>query len=484
MYRCLDAFHRDLIRHAAVCALMLVIVGAVARAEGATRSFTLSRDTPGGNVRTSPLPESIAPRDSLNVICGMGVACTQVRAIVDSSGLELTRTVIADNQVGFTLPDGIPPSAKVEVRLCEGALTAACLKTDAVALIRIAAAESEGTQSVETAKQVRVACDQIGASQTNELARVRGQYNFTVILFDASGVCYLNRQFGSEGDPIAIGFVSTNSASVSLDLDPCSTLAAAPKVLISGDVSALDLKAAEEPAKRVPQAQWFPPLRRCFGSAAGVKLTVDTGDGKIKALAYTIKQFERYRATLQIGIAASKLHQQTFGLRPDGAIKKIIETSAEERGPEYIASVVFYGVAHYFKRPAVTSAPIVEQVAGPTRRVVAAPGAWKTPGREAYFGRDPVNESSALDRIGLVMGTGLNQPGRRFHVGGSFELLTGVNAFLTREFVRSPELEGYAVGDEFTGEAVAIPVRDHWRYRWSAGIALDARYALALFTRK
>ena len=82
------------------------------------------------------------------------------------------------------------------------------------------------------------------------------------------------------------------------------------------------------------------------------------------------------------------------------------------------------------------------------------------------------------------MGAGLNQPGRRFLVGGSFELMTGVNVFLTREFVRTSELEGVAVGDVFAGEASTIPKRDHWRQAWTGGVSLDARYALALFGKK
>ena len=72
---------------------------------------------------------------------------------------------------------------------------------------------------------------------------------------------------------------------------------------------------------------WFPPLRRCFGTAAGLKLSVTKeGQSQATALAYTLKQFDRYRATLQIGVAASDLHQQTFGLRQDGTVKHIIET--------------------------------------------------------------------------------------------------------------------------------------------------------------
>jgi hypothetical protein len=457
---------------------------AAAAAPASAKTESLALKIVGGMVSADAVPMSIAGGDTLTVVCDTGVDCTTVRVDL-SDTTNLTANGATPKSVSFVMPPALAPSVSVEVRICAaGANAAACAKTPAIATIPGGAAGPPAT--ADALRQVRGACGEIGAAQTMELARTRGDFNFTVVLFDSTGPCYLSRQFGSEGDPIAVGYVSIGSAAVSLELDPCGTLAAAPKVLISADVSTINLQAD---VAGEPQAQWFPPLRRCFGTAAGIKLTLEL-DGKPKPLAYTLKQFERYRATLQIGVAASELHQRTFGLQPSGTVKKIIETSAAERGPEYIASIVFYGVSHYFKRPAFAPARIVERV--PSRAVQAArpaeraarPQQWETPGREAYFGRDPVNENSALDRIGLVMGAGLNQPGRRFHVGGAFELLTGVNLFLTREFVRSPELEGYAIGDEFAGEAAAIPVRDHWRQRWSAGIALDARYALALFTRK
>jgi hypothetical protein len=66
----------------------------------------------------------------------------------------------------------------------------------------------------------------------------------------------------------------------------------------------------------------------------------------------------------------------------------------------------------------------------------------------------------------------------------SLEVLTGVKLVVSREFVRLPELKGVAVGDTFVGDAATIPTGDHWREAWTAGLSIDARYALALFGRK
>jgi hypothetical protein len=309
------------------------------------------------------------------------------------------------------------------------------------------------------------------------LSRRGGRHDFTVIIFDETGPCFLSRQFGAEGDPIAIGYVSAAGETVSLDLDPCNTLAATPKVLIGADLASITLQADVEGRLR---AEWFPPLRRCFGTGAGVKLAVTKGAGQPKQISYTLKQFERYRATLQLGVTFSELHQQTFSLRQDGAVKRIIETSADERGPEYVAALVLYGIPRYFARRSVLPPCFYEN----EKRRACASNTKGPPERENYFGRDPVNENGIVDRIGLLFGAGLNQPGRRFLVGGSFELVTGVNLLVTSEFVRLPELEGVAVGDVFAGEAATLPIRDHWRQAWSFGVALDARYAVAVFTRK
>ena len=430
-------------------------------------------------------PKGVSAGQQLTVLCD-GFNCSEIQARVD-----LSQTVLSplnpgtetSGQRGFEIPEA-KPGSKVQIWACGGAAAAACMSGTPLAEIPYGAAEGGGKEPSRDA--VRAFCAAVGALQVNEIRSRRGGNNdFTVVVFDGTGPCYLSRQFGAEGDPIAVGFVSATPDTVSLDLDPCSTLAAAPKVLISADVSTLTIQSRTAGELR---AEWFPPLRRCFGTAAGIKLSV-TKEGKPEAtaLAYTLKQFDRYRATLQIGVAASDLHQQTFGLRKDGEVNRIIETSADERGPEYVAALVLYGFPNYFFRRSAQAPCFYQHTNTKTEKSdarVCGPETKEPAQRENYFGRDPVNENSVADRIGLLVGAGMNQPGRRFLLGGSFEIVTGINVFLTREFVRLPELDEVSVGDEFVGEASTIPIRDHWRQAWTAGVSLDARYALALFGRK
>ena len=452
----------------------------VANAYAETKTLELRGN--GTTATVSSQPESLAAKDTLSVVCAAGVNCLDVRASLGAATvLDPSASPAATaTQVAFTVPDAVKAGTMVQVRVCAAPTTpAACMKTPAIAQIAVGASAGSRALVASDRHTVLAACNAAGTARAREIAGLRGgRSDFTVILFDETGPCYLSRQFGAEGDPIAVGFVSTSDVAVSVDLDPCGVPSATPKVLISADISSLTLLAAEE-----PDVRWFPPLRRCFGPAAGIKLTVGSGD-KARTLAYTLKQFERYRATLQLGVAASELHQRGFALRTAGTTKRIFETTPEERGPEYVASVVIYGVPHYFARRSVRDPSFADRGAGIAGTVTGHAASAGEAYREPYWGRDPVNDNGVMDRIGLLLGAGINQPGRRFLVGGSLELLTGVNAFFAREFVRTPELEGVAVGDEFTGEAAALPLRDHWRMAWTGGISIDARYALALFGRK
>jgi hypothetical protein len=195
--------------------------------------------------------------------------------------------------------------------------------------------------------------------------------------------------------------------------------------------------------------------------------------GREKFVSTTITQYERYRATLQVGAVFTERHIQSFGLRTEGGKKFLVETGPDEqRGPEYVASVVIYGLPNYLRRRRVLDPSFVPGA--------STAGARKDP----YYGRDPVNENGAMDRFGALMGVGLSQPGRRLVLGATFELVTGVNLFGAHEFVRQTFLNDAEVGDEFVGEAKDISLREGWENGWSFGISFDARYAVALFGKK
>lgn len=309
-------------------------------------------------------------------------------------------------------------------------------------------------------------CAVAGADAVRQALAARGgQTDFTVVLLNELGVCYANRHFSTEGDPLYIGYARSDGSVASLEFDKCEAASAIPKVLIGGEIST-----PQRESRGVFEVQWFTPAAQCFGASVQFHLNKR---GAAKFVGATITQYERYRATLQVGAVFSTRHIESFGLRTEGD-KKFFASNGPgpERGPEYLASVVVYGIPHYLRRRTVGDPPFL-------------PGAATAPARkDPYFGRDPVNESSFADRVGALIGVGLSQPGRRFVIGGSFELVSGVNIFGVREFVRQTYLNAASVGEEFAGEAKDISSRDDWENGWSFGISFDARYAVALFGKK
>jgi hypothetical protein len=89
-----------------------------------------------------------------------------------------------------------------------------------------------------------------------------------------------------------------------------------------------------------------------------------------------------------------------------------------------------------------------------------------------------------LDRVGGVLGVGLNDPGRRFMAGFAIEAVRGINILAVWDFARVKTLADIEPGDVFIGEEDDIPVRDEWRSSsLILGVGLDLRYVAALFER-
>ena len=324
------------------------------------------------------------------------------------------------------------------------------------------------TQAMARNRSTQADCATAGYEATREAQIARGgQLDFTVVVLNDLGVCYASRHFSTEGDPLFIGYGRTDGSGATLEFDKCEAAPAIPKVLVSGDISGA---AYRVDTKSRFEVLWLTPAAQCFGTTVEFHLNKANAP---KFAAATITQYERYRATLQLGAVFSDRHIESFGLRTAGDKKFIVSNGpSAERGPEYVASVVIYGVPNYLRRRAVKDPSFLS-------------GAATAPARtDPYFGRDPVNENRFADRIGALIGVGMSQPGRRLVAGGTFELVYGLNAFGVLEFVLLNKLNGNAVGDEFTGEAKDIALRDEWAHGWSFGLSFDARYAVALFSKK
>ena len=191
-------------------------------------------------------------------------------------------------------------------------------------------------------------------------------------------------------------------------------------------------------------------IYRCLGAAACVF--------PIIALAgpVNINQYQRYRGTFQIGAVWTDLTDDGFDVTDFGAGPVIREKGDGSRGPEYVGSLVVYGIPHYLRSL--------------TRRGTN------------YAGRDIVNENRWRDRLGLALSFGLSDPDDLLGIGLSFELVSGINVTGTLLYRNIKVLDTLEVGDSFAGTAAEIPTKKSWEDEFAFGLSIDGRYLAKFFT--
>jgi hypothetical protein len=265
------------------------------------------------------------------------------------------------------------------------------------------------------------------------------------------------------GDLIYIGVlrkvapeISPENKHFEIEFSPCSLEPESPQLYI-GDTHALDiLKAATEGYE-----EFFFDPRRCFNST--VDITIKAGESKSSITVtghYQLRQYNRYRGTLQLGTLFTDQHEVSFGLTTKDGKNVIYNKGPINNGPEYTVSLVLYSIFRY-----------VEDLF--------------SSGTRHYSGRDIVNDRSLIDCLGGIVGVGLNNPGNRFVLGLSFEPIYGVNLIGVVDFARMNELgAGLSEGSEFSGAEETLPIRHFWSRRFVLGISLDLRYVTAIFSKK
>jgi hypothetical protein len=295
-------------------------------------------------------------------------------------------------------------------------------------------------------------CRKAGEAWATDVALQTKSY--TMIVFTESGdVCYANRLYGVAGDPIYIGLWTNVSDPVSwkpIQFTPCSLEDAAPAIFVSADSVSVRPQAQAGDHWDLMRGQ----PRQCFNDSVGISAATQSNN---QAVAFTLLQYRQYRATLQLGVLFTPQHTSSFGLATNSAGASVIHDSASHgNGPEYVASLVVYGLPHYLHT----------LVGGPV-----------------YRGRDLLHDDSLWDRLGLVTGIGLSEPSRRYVVGVSFEIMYGFNVVFAEELHRQTVLEaGVDSGAPFLGTADAIPKHDQWNHEVVVGISLDLRYVQELFS--
>jgi hypothetical protein len=278
---------------------------------------------------------------------------------------------------------------------------------------------------------------------------------FTVLLFRRNGtLCYSNRDYGIQGQPIYVGaFVAqaTQWDEVAVTYDPCSLAPTEPSILVSGDITKIGSGSSSGVIYHV---RTFPE-RSCYNPSVvvGVKGPLTSGTTTLSTVDFrhTVQQYQRYRATLQFGILNTPQHFNTFGLRDSSGTKLIFDQGPVNRGPEYVASLVLYGLPHYLSN-LLGDGPV-------------------------YEGRDILHDQSLSDRIGGVIGASINSPGKRFLAGFSLEAIYGVNVFGVWDVAQLQQLVGVSEGDPWTAALNELPVRKYWSTKFVTGLSFDLSYA-------
>lgn len=281
--------------------------------------------------------------------------------------------------------------------------------------------------------------------------RIKG---YTVLVFmENSGLCYFNREYGVYGEPIHVGIYTTSSTAWRpVQFEPCAIESGAPRLFVPATATFPAVQAGTWELVEMPP-------RRCYNESLDIVLRFQTsGSADTQETRFPLSLSPRYHGTLQLGVAFTDQHERTFGLRPDGDEMVIYDRGPIDSGPEYTVTVALYGLFHQL--------------------------ASLLPGVESYAGRDIVRENGLLDRVGGVLGVGLNDPGRRFMAGFAIEAVRGINILAVWDFARVKTLADIEPGDVFIGEEDDIPVRDEWRSSsLILGVGLDLRYVAALFER-
>lgn len=293
-------------------------------------------------------------------------------------------------------------------------------------------------------------CAAAAGAMQNQLSEATRKRGYTLIAFMQSGeICYANRLYGITGQEIFIAVYSDVTTQWGpLRFEPCALESAAPSVFVS--VNSVNLSSGRQAA--VWKLRQY-PARTCYNSTVSISMAADGGAG---AISYTLGQYQTYRGTVQLGAIFTDQFVQNFDVRPGDDGQNIVYSRGPTgRGVDYTASLVLYGMLHYL------------------------PSLF---GGDYYPGRDLLHEQGLLDRLGLVLGVGLTNPGRRFIAGGSFELMYGLNVTCVADVFRSPQLVGARVGEPFSGGAEELRTQDRWKVKPVLGVSVDLLYAKELFS--
>lgn len=287
---------------------------------------------------------------------------------------------------------------------------------------------------------------------------------FSLVVFCGAGTAYQEshgREDGGRwGRPIYAAVFERNIKNLDFEYPNCAPEGDGPRGYKSGSLKIAGLQ-ADQGATMTPDVSGDKQgvFRSCYNDSVDIVLRGQSpGDTQAKELnRYSLHQAKTYHYTTQLGVLFTDDVTRGYAVSDDGTgTMRIRDTGPIDDGPQYFASVVIYGLPHQ----------LASLING-----------------KSYAGRALQKDTQLADRLGLLIGVGLEDPGDEFVAGLTFELMAGLNITVANRWAKMKVLDGVAVGDPFTGAADTLPKQDKWEQNFSVGIAIDLRYVTSLFDR-
>ena len=296
-------------------------------------------------------------------------------------------------------------------------------------------------------------CYAAAAREHDHIKSLRGDKNFSFIAFCSDKTTYQPmRSYGVKGDPIYISLYDNGSLGhTTLEIQSCSLEQEGVSLYNQTAVSNFrGVKQAGTEGEEEPYILSPPVIRTCYDNQVVINL-VDRQNGDKVLRSHVLNQHTRYHGSFMLGTLFTDKVSHKYLVGNNGAGATVIRDEGPfKSGPTYVISLLLHGFPHY----------ILDS--------------------EPYHGRDILHDNGFKDRLGLMLGVGIDKPQNNLAIGLSYELMRGINLTYSTNWSRITELDGVKVGDAITA-GTPIPTRDRWERFSSIGLSIDFGYVTGLY---
>lgn len=301
-------------------------------------------------------------------------------------------------------------------------------------------------------------CYAAAGEEYANIVKQRGRdKNFSFIAFCSDKTTYQPmRSYGVKGDPIYIALYDNKSMKLPVfEIQTCSLEQEGVSLYNQAAVSNLRIgkeSGESENGEKVKIEYRFssPVIRTCYDGQVVINL-IDRQQGEKILRSHVLNQHARYHGSFMLGTLFTDKVSHKYLAGDNGTGTTVIRDEGPfNQGPVHIISLLLHGLPHY----------IFDS--------------------EPYHGRDILHDNRFSDRLGLMLGVGIEKPQNNLSLGLTYELMRGINLTYSTNWTRVTELDGVKVGDAIAA-GTAVPTRDSWGRYTSFGISIDFGYVTGLY---